>query len=134
MDQHYLLTFLFVFCSCKNFFELCFEIYICFYSLWLSLLFFNWHLEFSFCLSFLLEENYNVVLVSAMQQWKSATIIHIPPSPLPTPPLWVITECRLGSLCYTAICFTHGSVYMSMLLSPLVPLSPSPTASTTVIF
>ena len=59
---------------------------------------------------------YNVVLVSAVQQSKSAVCIHISP-PHNIPPLLVITEHRaelpvLYGSCPLAICFTHGSVYM----------------------
>ena len=43
---------------------------------------------------------------------------------------------RLGSVLYCnfslAICFTHGSVYMLMMLSPFVLLSSSPTVSTSI--
>ena len=80
------------------------------------------------------------MLVSAVQQRKSAIIIHISlpswaslPYPHPTPlghhrvSGWLPV---LYSNISPAICFTHGSVYMSMLLSPFVPLSPSPTVST----
>ena len=70
---------------------------------------------------------YNVVLVSAVQQSKSPIRIHISP-PHNIPPLPVITE-RLAELSVLygsgplAIRFTHGSEYMSMLLSRFVPPS-----------
>ena len=53
-----------------------------------------------------------------------------PPSP-PIPPRQVITEHRaelpvLYSRFPLAICFTHGSVCMSVLISQFVPPSPSP--------
>ena len=54
--------------------------------------------------------------------------------PIPIPPIQVITEHSaelpvLHSRFPLAIYFTHSSVYMSILFSHLVPLSPSPTAS-----
>ena len=62
---------------------------------------------------------------------------HIYPLPLeltslPTLPAVVITEQRaeLPMLCSRfslAICFTHGSVHMSVLVSQFIPLSPSPS-------
>ena len=76
------------------------------------------------------------MLVSAVCQCESALSIHIAPlseaslPPTPSPPLKVVT--RLGSLCYTevsrwlSILPTVGRVCMSMLVSQLVPLSPSP--------
>ena len=82
---------------------------------------------------------YSVVLVSAVQQCKSAMIIHISlPSwtslPSHGPTLQVITVCQVGLpvLCSNfspAVCFTHGSVYRLMLLSPFAPLFLSPTMS-----
>ena len=85
---------------------------------------------------------YSVVLVSAIKQCESAIIIYIsPPSLLrevyilpsspSIPPLWIITECQAGLLCYIATShwlylFTHGSVCMSALLPPFIPPSPSP--------
>ena len=49
----------------------------------------------------------------------------------PLSPFYIITECQaeLPVLCSSfplAICFTHGSVYMSALLSQFIPLSLSP--------
>ena len=76
------------------------------------------------------------MLVSAVRQRESAISIHIFPlseaslPPTPSPPLKVIT--RLGCLCYTevslwlSILHTVGRVYMSMLVSQLVPPSASP--------
>ena len=80
------------------------------------------------------------MLVSAIQQCEPAISVHISPSsstsfPLPIPPLWVITE-HWGELpvLYNnfplGLCFTHGDVYMSVLLSHFVPPSPSPTVYT----
>ena len=79
---------------------------------------------------------YNIVLVSAIQQGESAVSIYTsPPSsspPLPTPPLEVVTEYRLElSVLYSsfplAIYFTHGYVYVSVLLFWFIPPSPSRT-------
>ena len=58
---------------------------------------------------------------------------------LPTLPAEVITEQRteLPMLCSRfslAICFTHGSVYMSILVSQFIPLSPSPPPRPTCRF
>ena len=78
---------------------------------------------------------YNVVLLSAAQHCESAACIHIslPTSTLSS--LSVITEhwAELPVLCSRfplAICFTHGSAYMSALLSQLVPPFPSSPVST----
>ena len=83
---------------------------------------------------------YNVVLVSAIQQCKSAIIIHtLPPSPvsLPSsiPSPQVITESQPGLPVLhrnfsPAIHLTPDTVYMLMLLPAFVPLSPSPTVFT----
>ena len=83
---------------------------------------------------------YTVVFVSAIQQCKLAIIIH-KSSPFwaslssTNSPLKVITGCQAGlPLLYSnfslTIYFTHDSVYMSILLSPFVPLFPSFTVST----
>ena len=57
--------------------------------------------------------------------------------PPPILPLYIITECQTGlPVLYgsfsLAICFTRGSVYVSMLLSQFISPSPSPTASTSL--
>ena len=57
-----------------------------------------------------------------------------PPIP-PIPPTQVITEHQaelpvLYSRFPLAICFTHGSVSMSILISQFIPPTPSPTVST----
>ena len=70
---------------------------------------------------------YNVVLASVVQGSESALYLHItPPSwtSLPCTPL-VITEHRaelpvLYSSFQLVICFTHGSVYMSILISQFI--------------
>ena len=76
---------------------------------------------------------YNVVLVSAIQQCKSAIIIHMPPPslvsfPFPSHPFRSSQSARLGSLCYTATSH-HVSILHLMLLSPFAPLSLSTTVS-----
>ena len=58
------------------------------------------------------------------------SLLHLPPT-LPIPPFWVVTkhQADLPVLCSCfplAICFTFGSVYMSMLLCHFVPAYPSP--------
>ena len=80
------------------------------------------------------------ILFSRQERWSvlpfTPPVIYVshlpvePPSPPPSHPLGH-RSARLGSLCYTAtLTSAHGSVYMLMLLSPFVPLSPSPTVST----
>ena len=80
---------------------------------------------------------YNVVSVSAVQQSESAIRIHIPAAsrtslpPLPSHPSRSSQSTELSSLCNTAgsqlaVCFTHGIVFMSNLISIFVPPSPSP--------
>ena len=59
------------------------------------------------------------------------SLLHLPPT-LPIPPLQVVTKPRadLPVLCscfLLAICFTFGSVYMSMPLTHFVPAYPSPS-------
>ena len=48
-----------------------------------------------------------------------------PPAP-PSHPARASQSPRLSSLCYTAPCFKHGSAYMLIPLSQLIPPSPSP--------
>ena len=81
---------------------------------------------------------YNIVMGSAMWQCKSTVIIHIsyiyiiyitsllslPPHPLPH-----LSRSQSACNFSPAISVIHGSVYMSMLLSPFVPLFPSLTVS-----
>ena len=75
----------------------------------------------------------SIVLVSPIQQCKSAIIIRIsPPSHSHRPQ--VVAELRAGlpvlrSNFSPAVCSTHGSAHMSVLLSPFAPLSPHPTVS-----
>ena len=88
--------------------------------------FFNWRIITSqFC-------------VSAVQHCESAVRVHTSPaSELPSqphiPPLEVPTEPQAPSVSQKrprAVCFTDGGVYMSVLLSQLVPFSPSPAVCT----
>ena len=74
------------------------------------------------------------MFVSAIHQQESAISIPMAPpeSPLDLPSLSAVTEHQaLFPVFYgnfpLAICFTHGSVYISMLLSQFVPPSFSPT-------
>ena len=78
---------------------------------------------------------YKVLLVSAIQQCTWAIIIHIsPPSPSPVPPILVITEARLGSLCYIAASPQLSVLYMVAYICRRCflnsSLCPSPTVST----
>ena len=65
------------------------------------------------------------------------SLLSLPPLPHPTPlghhrvPSWAPVLCSNLSI---PICFTHDRVYMLMLLSPFIPLSPSPTVSTSPFF
>ena len=87
---------------------------------------------------------HNVVSVSAVQQSESAICIHISPplkppsySPHQVPPLWVITEARLSSLCYTAAShspFCTYGVYTPTLLSQCVPPCPSSPVPTAILY
>ena len=61
------------------------------------------------------------------------SLLRLPPLPLSYPSRW-IRDCQAGipvlySNCSPDIYFTHGSVYMLMLLSPFIPLSPFPIVS-----
>ena len=87
---------------------------------------------------------YNIVLVSATHQHKSAIGMHmLPPSrtflPPPTPSLaFRLSQSpgfglpALHSKFALALCFAYGNLHVSMLLSQFIPLSPSPTAPTSV--
>ena len=80
---------------------------------------------------------YNV-LVAAAHQCESAISIHKPP-PSHLPPLKVVAVRTLVELPVSysnfplAIYFTFGGTYVSMLLSQLVPPSPFPSVSTSVL-
>ena len=85
-------------------------------------LFFNWRkIALQCCVG---------LCLTAMQI--SRNYPYITSLPSPNPALQVITEHQAGPpvLCSNfspTIYFTHGSVYMLMLLSPFIPLFPSPT-------
>ena len=83
---------------------------------------------------------YNIVLVSAIQQHKSAEVhvCPLPPescSPLPpTPPLYIVTEPWVElpvsrSKFPLAMCFTYRIIYVSIPFSQLIPPSLSSTES-----
>ena len=78
---------------------------------------------------------YNVVLVSTIQQSESAISIHpLPLEPPYHPPLCQPSRSSQGTKlsfpCFPlTICFTHGSVYMSMLFSQFIAPSHFPTES-----
>ena len=97
---------------------------------------------FSFFFTTLLDYNCFTMLCSFLlcnkvNQLYAYTYPHVPsllslPPTLPMPPLQVVTKHRadLPVLCGCfplAICFTFGSVYMSMPLSHFVPAYPSPS-------
>ena len=71
---------------------------------------------------------YNIVLVSAVHQHKSAVdplSLEPPSHPDPMLPLWVVTEHWSGfpesdSKLPLALCFPYSSVHASVLLSPFV--------------
>ena len=84
---------------------------------------------------------YNIVLVSAIHQHESARGIHVSPpsrtplpSPSPTHPSRLSQSTGLSFLCHTAhfrlLSLLHTGMYVSMLVSQLVPHSPSLTVST----
>ena len=90
---------------------------------------------------------YNIVWVSAIYPHEPVIGIHVsPPSCASLPPSPHLTPlgCRhrapaLSSLCHTANFhllsnFTHSNVHVSMLLSQVVPPSPSPPMSTSLFF
>ena len=94
---------------------------------------------------------YNFVVVSAIQQYESVIYINPfpsePPSPPTIPPLLVITEhktgllvlfcnCPLINLFYTCIlyyiCQYIFILYMSVLLTQIISISPSPAVPTSL--
>ena len=94
-----------------------------------SSFFFNWSIiALQFC-----------VLVSSLQRSESGicnVYIHTPPR---IPPIWVTTEhqaelCVLYRSFPLAVCFTHGSVFMSILISQFVPPSPSAHVHTFILY
>ena len=83
---------------------------------------------------------YNIVLVSAIHQHESTTVRHMSPSSWTSLPPFTPSHCSglsqspgLSSLSHSKLplagCFTQGSVYVSMLLSPFVAHFPYPAAS-----
>ena len=77
---------------------------------------------------------YNIVMVFAIWQHESTIGVHMPPNPEPhstLPPYSVPLGCPRASASYVelvpVIYFTYGHVYVSMLLSQIIPSSPSPT-------
>ena len=83
---------------------------------------------------------YNIVVASAIHRHESAMDLHVfpipipPPASLPIPSLWALPvhqpwapiSCIQPGL---VICFTLDSILVSMLFSPNIPPSPSPTES-----
>jgi len=88
-------------------------------------LFFNWKKIALQCVGFC----HTTTRISRNSTYITS-LLSSPPFP-PCHPL-VITERQAGlPISFTlAICFTHDSLFMSMLLSPSVPLFPYPTVST----
>ena len=86
---------------------------------------------------------YNIVVASAIHRHESAMDLHVfpipipPPASLPIPSLWALPvhqpwapiSCIQPGL---VICFTLDSILVSMLFSPNIPPSPSPTESKTL--
>ena len=98
-----------------------------------------------FKLFFLLEVDYNIVLVSATHQHESVTGIHMShpswtslPSPIPSHPSRLSQSTGLSSLCHTAnshwLSILHIVMYMFPCCSQFVPPSPSHTVSTRLFF
>ena len=85
-------------------------------------------------------------MVFAIYQYESAIGIHVSPlsrpaphTSLPAPSLQAVTETGFGCLAShitlaLAISFTHGSAYVSMQFSQIIPPSPSPTESKSLSF
>ena len=86
-----------------------------------------------FLFHFYLEDNYNIVMVSATYHHESAIGIHTSP---PSPPHPSVTTAFpvLDSKFPLTVYFTYDNVYVSMLLSQNIPPSPSQTVSKSLSF
>ena len=80
-------------------------------------------------------------MVFAIHRHKSHVSPHPepPPTSLSTPFLWVVPEHQLWVPCFihqtcTGHLFYICNIYVSVLFSPIVPLSPSPTYSKSLFF
>ena len=84
-------------------------------------------------------------MISAIHEHESAIGIHVfpwllncPPTSLPSPPFWVITEHQLWVSCIIQQTPTHhctyGDVHILILLSEAIPPSPSPAVTISLFF
>ena len=82
-------------------------------------------------------------MIFAIPQYESAIGIHVsPPSWFHLPPHAIPPGCQSAGLGCPAlyikltliICFTYGSVYISVLFSQIIPLFPSPTEFKSLFF
>ena len=85
-----------------------------------------------------MEDNYNIVMASAIHQHESVTCTHVaPPSPPHASGLSRSTGFGFPASYIKlplAICFTYGNVYISLLFSQIIPPSPSPTVYKSLFF
>ena len=80
-------------------------------------------------------------MVLAIHRHELTTGIHVlpPPTSPPTPSLWVVPEHWLWVPCFMRrTCPGHlyyiGNAHVSMLFSQIIPPSPSPTESKSLVF
>ena len=92
---------------------------------------------------FWLEDNYFTIMqcFCHISAWISHRYTYFPPSWTPSPPypseLSQSTNCGCLASCIElalVICFTYGTVHISMLFSQIIPPSPSPTESKSLLF
>ena len=85
-----------------------------------------------------MEDNYNIVMASAIHQHESVTCTHAaPPSSPHASGLSQSTGFGFPAAYIKlplAICFTYGNVYIPLLFSQIIPPSPSPTVYKSLFF